>query len=54
MKFIVTNQNKAERVVRFIVSFFLLLAPFIYQNNLFAITQSVIGGILFFNAYSGM
>jgi len=54
MKFIVTNQNKVERVVRFIVSFFLLPAPFIDKNNLFAITQSFIGGILLFNAYSGM
>ena len=36
MKFIVTNQNKAERLVRLIVSIFLLPAPFIYQNNPFA------------------
>jgi len=54
MKFIVTNQNKEERVVRFIVSVFLLPAPFIYQNNLSSITQSLIGGILLFNAFSGM
>ena len=54
MKFIVTNQNKAERVVRFIVSIFLLPAPFIYQNNPFAIAQSVVGIILLFNAFSGM
>ncbi len=54
MKFIVTNQNKEERVIRFIVSVFLLPAPFIYQNNPFAITQSLIGGILLFNAFSGM
>ena len=54
MKFIVTNQNKAERLVRLIVSIFLLPAPFIYQNNPFAIIQSIIGGILLFNAFSGM
>ena len=54
MKFIVTNQNKAERLVRLVVSIFLLLAPFIYQNNPFAIIQSIIGGILLFNAFSGM
>ena len=54
MKFIVTNQNKAERLVRLVVSIFLLPAPFIYQNNPFAIIQSIIGGILLFNAFSGM
>ena len=48
------NQNKEERVVRFIVSVLLLPAPFIYQNNPFAITQSLIGGILLFNAFLGM
>ena len=54
MKFIVTNQNKAERLVRLVASIFLLPAPFIYQNNPFAIIQSIIGGILLFNAFSGM
>ncbi|MGY8969536.1 MAG: YgaP family membrane protein [Flavobacteriales bacterium] len=54
MKLIVTNQNKGERLVRLIVSIFLLPALFIYQNNPFAIIQSIIGGILLFNAFSGM
>ena len=54
MKFIVTNQNKAERLVRLVVSIFLLPAPFIYQNNPFAIIQSIISGILLFKAFSGM
>ena len=54
MKFIVTNQNKAERLVKLIVSAFLLSAPFIYQNNPFAIIQSIIGGVLLFNVFSGM
>ena len=54
MTFIVTNQNKAERLVRLIVPIFLLPAPFIYQNNPFAIIQSIIGGISLFNAFSGM
>ena len=54
MKFIVTNQNKGERLVRLIVSIFLLPALFIYQNNPFAIIQSIIGGILLFNAFSGI
>jgi hypothetical protein len=54
MKLFITNQNTAERVVRFIVSVFLLPAPFIYQNNTFAIAQATIGGVLLFNAFSGM
>ena len=54
MKLFITNQNTAERVVRFIVSVFLLPAPFIYQNNTFAIAQAAIGGVLLFNAFSGM
>ena len=51
MKFFETNQNKAERVVRFIVSIFLL--P-VFQNNPFAISQAIVGGVLIFNALSGM
>ena len=54
MKLFITNQNTAERVVRFIVSVFLLPAPFIYQNNTFAIAQAVLGGVLLFNAFAGM
>jgi len=54
MKFFITNQNTAERVVRFIVSIFLLPSPFIFQNNPFAVSQAIIGGILLFNAFSGM
>jgi len=54
MKLFITNQNSTERVVRFLVSVFLLPAPFIYQNNSFAIVQAMVGGILLFNAFSGM
>ena len=54
MKLFITNQNSTERVVRFIVSVFLLPAPFIYQNNSFAIVQAMVGGILYYNAFSGM
>ena len=54
MKLFITNQNTAERVVRFIVSLFLVPSPLIYENNIFAISQSIIGGILMFNAFSGM
>ena len=54
MKFFVTNQNIAERIVRFIVAIFLLPAPFVFQNNPFAIAQAIVGGILIFNAFSRM
>lgn len=54
MNFIVTNQNTAERFVIFIIAIFLLPAPFVFQNNPFAIGKAVVGGILLFNAFSGM
>ena len=54
MKFFITNQNTAERVVRFIVAIFLLPAPLVYSNNPFAIVQAIVGGILIFNAFSGI
>ena len=54
MKFFETNQNTYERVVRFIVAIFLLPAPLIFQNNTFAIVQAIVGGILIFNAFSGI
>ena len=54
MKFFTINQNNSERIVRFIVSIFLLPSPLIFQNNLFSIIQALVGGILLFNAISGM
>jgi len=54
MKFFTTNQNKSERVLRLILSVFLIPAPIIYEYNPFSIAQAVVGGILLFNAISGM
>jgi len=54
MKLFTTNQNTSERVVRLIVSIFLIPSPFIFQNNPFAISQSIVGSVLLFNAISGM
>tara|TARA_B100001057_G_scaffold128134_1_gene127207 strand:+ start:1977 stop:2183 length:207 start_codon:yes stop_codon:yes gene_type:complete len=54
MKIFVKNQNSAERVVRFIVSVFLIPAPLIFGTNPFSVAQSIVGGILLFNAFSGM
>ena len=54
MKIFIKNQNSAERVVRFIVSVFLIPAPLIFEANAFSVVQSIVGGILLFNAFSGM
>jgi len=54
MKIIITNQNNAERITRFIISLFLLPSPLIFGYETFPILQSVVGGILLFNALSGM
>ena len=54
MKIIINNQNKTERLVRFIISLFLIPAPIIYGYNIFSIIQLMVGGILLFNAISGM
>ena len=54
MKIIVNNQNKTERIVRFIISIFFLPAPIIYGCTIFSIIQMIVGGILLFNAISGM
>jgi hypothetical protein len=54
MKIFVKNQYTEERVVRFIVSVFLIPAPLIFGTNPFSVAQSIVGGILLFNAFSGM
>ena len=48
-----TNQNKPERVLRFLISIVLLPAPFVLEQNTYTIAIAVIGGILLFNALSG-
>ena len=48
-----TNQNKPERVLRFLVSLVLLPAPFVMAQNAYTITAAAVGGILLFNALSG-
>ena len=54
MKIIITNQNNAERITRFFISLFLLPSPLIFGYETFPIVQSIVGGILLFNALSGM
>ena len=37
-----------------LTSLFLLPAPIIYETSIFSLAQFLIGGILIFNAFSGM
>ena len=48
-----TNQNKAERILRGLISLVLLPAPFVLEQNAYTIGIGVVGGILLFNALSG-
>ena len=54
MKLFTTNQNNSERVLRFILSVVLIPAPVVYQYDPLLIVQAIVGGILLFNAISGM
>ena len=49
-----TNQNKSERITRFIIALFLLPAPIIFGYSELAIVQALVGAILLFNAISGI
>ena len=48
-----TNQNKAERILRFIVSLFLIPTPIILGSSIYAFVICGVGAILLFNAISG-
>ncbi|HCH66114.1 MAG TPA: hypothetical protein DFR83_25150 [Deltaproteobacteria bacterium] len=48
-----TNQNKPERVLRFLVALVLLPAPVLAGVSAYTIGAAVVGGILAFNALSG-
>ena len=53
MKLLKTNQNKPERVLRFILATLLLPAPYISGNTLYAYALCTVGGVLLFNALVG-
>ena len=48
-----TNQNKAERILRFIVSLFLIPAPMVLGFSTYTFVICGVGIILLFNAISG-
>ena len=54
MKLFTTNQNNSERVLRFILSLILIPAPIVYETDPYSIVLAIVGGILLFNAISGM
>ena len=47
------NQNKAERVLRFIVALFLIPAPLIQGRTSYSLILCAVGIILLFNALVG-
>ena len=47
------NQNKAERVLRFIVALFLIPAPLIHGPTSYSLILCAVGIILLFNAVVG-
>jgi len=53
MELFKTNQNTAERVLRFIVAMFLVPAPFLLGFTTYTIVLFSVGGILLFNAIVG-
>ena len=53
MNLFTTNQNKSERIARFIISLFLIPAPFVLESSNYAILLGVVGAILLFNGLTG-
>jgi len=53
MELFKTNQNTAERVLRFIVAMFLVPAPFLLEFTTYTIVLFSVGVILLFNAIVG-
>ena len=48
-----TNQNKPERVLRFLVALMLLPAPVVMDQSAYSLALAGLGGVLLFNALSG-
>ena len=53
MEILKTNQNNVERVLRFILAFFLIPAPMVIGSNLYSFVLCIVGVILLFNALIG-
>ena len=53
MQLLKTNQNKSERVLRFIISLLLLPTPYILGSSTYSTILFIFGAILLFNALVG-
>ena len=53
MELFKTNQNKAERILRLIVSLFLIPAPIISGSSTYTFIICSVGAILLLNAITG-
>ena len=53
MNILSINQNKAERVLRFLLSLVLIPAPLLIGPTLYPLALSMVGFVLLFNALSG-
>ena len=53
MELLKTNQNNAERILRFIVALFLVPAPLVIGSTLYSLLLCSVGVILLFNALVG-
>lgn len=47
------NQNKPERILRFLLAVLMLPAPFVMGATAYPAAIAAVGGILLFNAISG-
>ncbi len=47
------NQNKSERILRFIISLFLLPTPYILGTSTYSMILCILGAILLFNSLVG-
>ncbi len=48
-----TNQNKPERILRFLLAVLLIPAPVVLEQNVYTLICGGVGAILLFNAVSG-
>ena len=48
-----TNQNKPERILRFLLAALLLPAPWVLDQTVYTLVMAGVGAILLFNALSG-
>ena len=52
MKLFITNQNRSERIVRFIVSLFLLPTPFVLECTTYTMILGILGGFYYLIQWS--